>query len=150
VQQGAIPLHLKTNMKTSLIQQAIDEIKDRETQREQILARRAKNAVASIQPLMDLLEETFADDGLAGWEAPVCSPCTGAATMRYWIDGKYGSVYLNLHSSTPSQVDVHRGDRECPLKVNPNSEEGLRTLCMAIAERLTLSNSSDMVTATQK
>lgn len=136
-------------MKTSLIKLALDEIKDRQTQRDRILAQRSKNAVASIQPLMDLLEETFAIDGLRGWERPACSICTGEATMRYWIDGKYGSVYLNLHSSTPFQVDLQRGDRECPFKVNPNSEEGLRTLGMAIAERLTLSNASDMVTATQ-
>lgn len=127
----------------------MDEIENRELQRQRMLEQRYKNAVASIEPLMDLIEETFAVDGLAGWEAPVSSPCTGDATMRYWIDGKYGSVYMNLHSSNPFQVDVHRGDREYPFKVNPNSEEGLRTLCMAIAERLTFSCASNMVTATQ-
>lgn len=127
------------------LQEAINSIQARQGEARRLELTREQNALADIAPLITLLQETFQEDGLKGWDAPTY--CSGVAHSRYWLEGKYGHVYLNVDSRTPEMVAVSLKDNTLAVATFPTTEEGLAFMVLAVAERMTLSSATQMVTA---
>lgn len=127
------------------LQDAIKSIKNREAEAHQRELAREQNALADIAPIIALLQETFQEDGLKGWDAPTY--CSGVAYTRFWLEGKYGHVYLNVDSRFPERVVVCRKDGDLVVQTFPTTDEGLAYMVTAVAERMTLSTGTMMITA---
>ena len=125
------------------LQEALNSIKQRQIEEAQSDLIRGQNAVNAIMPVINLLHETF--ENLKGWDEPVYFQ--GVANSRYWMEGKYGSVYMNINSNTPDMVWVYLKNHELGLFTYPTTESGLSLLVMAVAERMTLSCAKEMTTA---
>ena len=125
------------------LKEAIESIQKRQNTARRMERTREENALGDIAPMIGLLHETFED--LKGWDFPTY--CSGVAYSRYWLEGKYGLVYLNVNSQTPEMVSVSVKDNGLAVATFPTTEEGLAFLVMAVAERMTLAHASEMVTA---
>ena len=138
---------MKHELRMSKLTEAIELIQKRHNEARRMECERENNAVNAVMPVVNLLHDTF--DNLGGWDKP--SYCSGVATYRCWIEGTYGSVHMVVDSRTPERVIVHRsasnGASEVPVSTFPTTEEGLAFMVMAIAERMTLANASEMITA---
>lgn len=127
------------------LQKAMQTIKNRQEEARRLEFTREQKALNDLAPLITLLKETFQKDGLKGWDFPTY--CNGIAYSRYWMEGKYGSVYMNVSSDTPEMVAVSLKDNALAVATFPTTEEGLAFMVMAVAERMTLSFAKEMVTA---
>ena len=134
------PFKLETRMK---LKEAIESIKKRQDEARRKERTREENALGDIAPVITLLKETFED--LKGWDFPTY--CAGVAYSRYWLEGRYGHVYMNVNSQTPEMVSVSMKDNGLAVATFPITEEGLAFMVMAVAERMTLAHASEMVTA---
>ena len=130
---------------TMKLQEAIESIKNRQGEARRLEITREQNAYSDIAPLIALIEETFQEDGLKGWDLPTY--CSGVAYTRYWMEGKYGHVYMNVSSHTPEMVAVSLKDNTLAVATFPTTEEGLAFMVLAVAERMTISTATQMVTA---
>jgi hypothetical protein len=127
------------------LKEAIESIKNRQGEARRLEITREQNALADIAPLITLLKETFQQDGLKGWDFPTY--CSGVAYSRYWLEGKYGHVYMNVNSQMPEMVSVSVKDNELAVATFPTTEEGLSFMVLAVAERMKLAHASEMITA---
>ena len=125
------------------LQEALESIKNRQTEARRLEIAREETAYSDLAPMIALLKETF--DGLKGWDFPTY--CSGVAYSRYWLEGKHGSVYMDVSSRTPEMVSVSVKDNGLAVATFPTTEDGLAFMVMAVAERLMLAHASDMVTA---
>lgn len=118
------------------LKDAIKSIENRQAEAQQIELERKRDALAVIAPIIALLQDTFKEDDLKGWDAPTYY--SGIAHTRFWLKGKYGTVYLNVDSRFPERVVVRRGNGDLGVDTFPTTEEGLAKMVTAIAERMTI------------
>jgi len=128
------------------LQEALNSIKQRQIEEAQSDLIREQNAVNAIMPVINLLHETF--ENLKGWDKPTYF--RGVANSRYWMEGQYGHVYMDINSDKPERVWVYVKDHELGLFAYPLTESGLSHLVMAVAERMTLSCAKEMTTLHEK
>lgn len=117
------------------LQDAIKSIENRQAEAHQMDLARKQNALAVIAPIIALLQDTFKEDNLKGWDSPTY--CSGVAYTRFWLEGKYGAVYLNVDSRFPERVVVRRGNGDRGIDTFPTTDEGLAHMVTSVAERMT-------------
>lgn len=119
------------------LKDAIQAIHHQQANAHQMDIARKQNALADIAPIIALLNDTFKEDGLNGWNTPTY--CSGVAYTRFWLKGNYGNVYMNVDSRFPKRVVVFRENNDSCINTFPTTDEGLAHMVTSVAERMTLS-----------
>ncbi len=127
------------------LKDAIQAIESRQSEAHRMELARKRDALSVIAPIIALIKDTFEEDDLKGWDAPTY--CSGVAFTRFWLEGRYGSVYLNVDSRFPERVVVCRENGELSVNTFPATEDGLAHMVASVAERITLSVGKLMITA---
>lgn len=118
------------------LQDAIKAIENQQAEAHRADLARKQNALADIAPVIALIKDTFKEDNLKGWDEPTY--CSMVACTRFWLEGKYGTVYLNVDSRFPERVVVCRGNGEASVDTFPTTDEGLAHMVKCVAKRMTL------------
>lgn len=118
------------------LQDAIKAIENEQAEAHQVDLARKRKALDDIAPMIALIKNTFKEDDLKGWDEPTY--CSMVAYTRFWLEGKYGTVYLNVDSRFPERVVVCRKNGEASIDTFPNTDEGLAHMVKCVAKRMTL------------
>lgn len=127
---------LNTPTQPMKLKDAIQTIKNQQAEAHKADLARKRKALADIAPIIALLQDTFKEDDLKGWDEPTY--CSMVAYTRFWLEGKYGNVYLNVDSRFPERVVVCRTNGEASIDTYPTTDEGLAHMVKCVAKRMTL------------